>query len=290
MNIFRVHRLPLFQAPDAPVEPTPVVDPALAAQDPPVVDPQAPPAAAIDPVIDSAAPPAADAPVEPKPHGNKGKKPWYLDRISEETAARQAAEQVARDATELAQRLQRTPPNAADPARPPAADEPAIEARARQIADERIAGSNIQSVISAGVGEFADWDERAATLGAAGAASPAFVLNVHAVDPLNAHKILHALSDDPAKAARLARMDSRSQTVELVKMSLAAQGAAAAPTNEVKPAVPPRTVSRAPAPPPPLEPGSTQVVDWRTDNKISDSEWSKRWDEDQRQKAASRRR
>jgi len=253
-----------------------------------------------DPVIDDAAAAAAAAassttttdPVapEPKVHGNKGKKPWYLDRISEETAARQAAEDRAREATELAERLQRTPPSPGETV--PRADDATIEARAAQIAEQRLASQNINSVISAGLGDFPDWDERAATLGAAGAANAAFVLDVHAVDPANAHKILHALSDDPAKAARLAKMDARTRTVELVKMSLAAQGTAAPAADPKVNGNPPapRKVSGAPAPPPPIEPGAAQVVDWRTDKNISDADWSKKWDEDQRQKASARRR
>jgi hypothetical protein len=296
MNSFRVHRLPLFQAPDTPVDPAspPVVDPAVAAAavaaavaDPPNPDPALDPAA--PPVVDPAAPPA-DPAVTERQHGNKGRKPWYLDRISEETAARQAAEQREREALELARGLQQQQrqPGATPPVQP-SLDETAIETRARQIAEQTINQDKIRTVITQGISAFPDWDDRAATLGAAGAASPAFVLDVYSVDPTNAHKILHALSDDPTKAAHLAKMDPRARTVELVKMSMAAQGTAPVPAAEVKPAIPPRTVSKAPAPPPPVDPGAAQAVDWRSD-KASDADFSKGWEANQIERAKRRQR
>lgn len=275
-------------------EPNPPVDPAVAAaasaasasnEAPAAVNPAANETPPADPAADPAAIAAID-PAEPKPHGNKGKKPWYLDRISEETRRAQEAEARALNAEALLERSQTR--NPADPAAPPAprADESAIETRARQIADERVAGEKIQTVIRSGIAKFDDWDERAATLGAAGAATPDFVLDVVSVDPVNAHLILHQLADDPQKAARLAKMDTRSRTIELVKMSMAASpNAAPAPAAEIKPAIPPKAVSRAPAPPPPVDPGSAQAVDWRTDKNISDQEWSKRWDENAKARA-----
>lgn len=271
----------------------PPVDPAVAAAaaaaaNPPAADPPvvADPPAADPPAADPAA--AAADPADPKPHGNKGRKPWYLDRISEETNARQQAEQRAADAEALLERSTRNP---ADPAAPaaPRADESAIEARARQIADERVNGERIRSVIQAGIAKFDDWDARAEMLGAVGAASPAFVLDVVTVDPVNAHIILHQLADDPQKAARLAKMDTRNRTIELVKMSLAASPAAAPAADPAKPAAPPRTVSKAPAPPPPVEPGAAQAVDWRSD-KASDADFSKGWEENARARAARGRR
>ena len=272
----------------------PPVDPAVAAAaaaatDPPAADPaaSAEPAAPAPIAADPAEPPAAD-PAE-KPHGNKGRKPWYLDRISEETNARQLAEQRARDAEAL---LERTTRNPTDPAAQPTprADETAIETRARQIADERVNGEKIRTVIQAGVAKFDDWDARAEMLGAVGAASPAFVLDVVGVDPINAHLILHALADDPQKAARLAKMDTRTRTIELVKMSLAAsQADPAAPAAPAKQATPPKTVSKAPAPPPPVEPGASQAIDWRSD-KATDQDFSKGWEANQRERAARGRR
>jgi hypothetical protein len=271
-------------------DPNPPVDPAVAAAaaaaalpvDPPAAtEPPAgetPPAAA---VTDPQAPPEA---VE-RPHGNKGRKPWYLDRISEETQARQQAEERARNAEALLERSAQTrsPP---DPAAPvtPRADDSAVETRARQIAQETLNGEKIRGVIQSGLAKFADWDDRAATLGAAGAATPDFVLDVVSVDPTNAHLILHQLADDPQKAARLAKMDTRTRTIELVKMSMAASPTAATETPPAKAPVPPKTVSRAPPPPPPVEPSASQVVDWRSD-KASDAEFSRGWEENARKRS-----
>lgn len=271
----------------------PPVDPAVAAAaNPPPADPPAP----VDPALETPpAPAVADAPPadsgEPKPHGNKGRKPWYLDRISEESEARRQAEERARNAEALLERSQQRPP--ADPAAPPAApraDESAVEARARQIAEDRLANDKIQSVIRAGIAKFGDWDQRAEMLGAVGAATPAFVLDVVSVDPQNAHLILHQLADDPQRAAHLAKMDTRSRTIELVKMSMAAsqtETKPAAPTGEQKPPAPPKAVSKAPPPPPPVEPGAAQSIDWRSD-KASDQEFSRGWEENMRKRHSRR--
>ena len=275
----------------ATTDPNPPVDPAIAAaaaaaanapaDPPPASDPptgETPPAAA---ATDPQAPPESSE----RPHGNKGQKPWFLQRISEESQARQQAEERARNAEALLERSQAR--NPADPAAPaaPRADESAIEARARQIAQETLNGEKIHGVIQEGLAAFSDWDDRAATLGAAGAATPDFVLDVISVDAKNAHTILHALADDPQKAARLARMDTRTRTIELVKMSMATSATnppAADPAP--KPAPAPRKVSNAPPPPPPVEPGSSQVVDWRSD-KASDADFSRGWEENARKRS-----
>lgn len=270
-------------------DPTPPVEPAIAATAvTPPVDPSivVDPAAAVDPVTVD---PTAATDGEPKPHGNKGKTPWWLGRISEESERARRAEERAQVAEDLLQRV-RTNPDPATPATTPPADESAIERRARQIAQETINGEKIRTVIQNGIGKFTDWDDRMATLGAAGAATPEFALDVVSVDPVNAHEILHQLADDPQKASRLARMDTRTRTIELVKMSMAAQGKTAAPAVTEKPVVPAsKTVSRAPAPPPSIEPGATALIDWRTDPNISDDEWSKHWDENQKKRGAARR-
>ena len=209
--------------------------------------------------------------------------------ISEETQARQQAEERARNAEALLERTQRSPTDPAAPVPPARADESAIEARARQLADERVDGEKIQSVIRSGLDKFPDdWDSRAEMLGAVGAASPAFVLDVVSVDPDNAHVILHQLADDPQKAARLAKMNTRNRTIELVKMSMALAPKTETPPAAAKPAAPSKTMSKAPAPPPPVDPGASQVVDWRSD-KATDQDFSRGWEAQQRERAARRR-
>ncbi len=259
-------------------DPIPPVDPAVAAAavDPPAPDPVPEPQPAEDP---------APQPEEPRVHGNKGRKPWYLDRISEESEARRQAESRAQELQAMLERA-RTAPDPANTAEPRATDD--VETRARQIAQEMSNKDKIRSVISAGVAKFQDWDERAATLGAAGAASPEFVLDVVSVDPINAHEILHQLADNPDKAAHLAKMDTRTRTIELVKMSLAATGTAPKPAPTEKPVPAAKQVSKAPPPPPPVDPGASQVVDWRSD-KASDADFAKGWDENRKNRQGRRR-
>jgi hypothetical protein len=287
---------------DTTVTNDPPVDPAIAAAaaaaqtqtDPPApVDPPNPDPASTAATTDPETPPA---PVD-KPHGNKGAKPWFLQRISEESEARRQTEaqleqerEARRNAETLLQRLQKG--NGTDPATTttthPPADESAIETRARQIAEERVNGEKIISVIQSGISKFNDWDDKMGVLSAVGAATPAFALDVHSVDPQNAHTILYQLAGDPEKAARLAKMDPRTRTIELVKMSMALQGEANPNPATAKPATPARQVSKAPPPPPPVEPGAAQQVDWRTDPKISDAEWSKQWEANARERANRR--
>ena len=294
MNLFRVNRLPLFDAPDVqPGATPPAVDPAVvAAVDPnnpppaPTPDPAPTPAAAADPAIPGD--PAAAPEGEPKPpHGNTGKKPWYMGRISEESERARRAEAQLAEAQALLDRFNKTPP--ADPKAPraPMSADADIETRARQLADEQLQNREIQRVIQKGVGHFTDWDSRAETLAAVGAATPAFVLDVVSVDPENAHLILHQLADNPDRASQLARMDGRTRTVELVKMSMALNP----PSNgaPAKPAAPAKTVSKAPPPPPQIEPGASPSIDWRSD-KASDADFSKGWEENQAKRANRLRR
>lgn len=277
----------------------PPVDPAIAAAAA-IVDPAAgdPAAAGGDPAAPE--PGAGDlGPGEPKGRGGRPPK-WALERISEETARAQRAEEAARlegegrrNAEAIIERMRAGNSAEAQPnATPRAPDNEVIETRARQIAQESLNSEKIRTVIHSGIAKFPDWEDRAAILGAAGAATPEFVLDVVAVDPVNAHQILHQLSEDSQKAAHLAKMDPRTRTIELVKMSLAAQSTAAADPKpaEPKPSIPtPRTVSKAPAPAPAIEPGAAQTVDWRSDPNISDAEFSKQWDENAKKRSAARR-
>jgi hypothetical protein len=57
---------------------------------------------------------------------------------------------------------------------------------------------------------------------------------------------------------------------------------------KAKPKPRPRTVSRAPAPGPSIDPGTSHMVDWRSD-KASVEEFSQGWDEEQRSRRNRRR-
>lgn len=265
MNFFRVNRLPLYQAPDAPgatIDP-----PAGGVVDPPAADPAA--AAVVDP-------PALDDPQpDPAPageHGNKGKSPWYMKRLADETEARRQAEQRAVDAEALAARLQASGnPPAADAPRAPAPAAGDFNTAVQREAQRLRLADDSTAVRDAGFKEFGgDFGNSLSILTAIGATSDDIVLDVLAVDKANAHKIFENLAKDPEKAASLVGMDPRRRIAELTRMSDAlAPKAAAAPA--AKPgAVPPKGISKAPAPPPPVDPSASKTIDGYSDEATDD--------------------
>lgn len=265
MHIFRVNRLPLYQAPD-------VVG---AVADPPVVDPAVDPAVAVagDPPV-AADPPAGDPPASDD-HGNKGKSPWFLKRIADEAERARVAEQRATDAEALAARLQAgTNPPAGDPPRAPAAPSGDFNTAVQREAQRQRMAEDSTAVRDAGVKEFgADFSQTLSILTAVGATSDDMVLDLLAVDKPNAHKILANLAKDPEKAASLVGMDSRRRIAELTRMAdaLAPKIDPAAPA---KPAAPGKQISKTPAPPPPVDPSASKVTDWRAD-EASDDEFDR---------------
>jgi hypothetical protein len=282
MNIFRAILLPLYQAPDTPVEPVIdlPLDPATiaAAGDPPAPDPQP----------DPAAPPAGDP--DPKPDGRKN--PWYLKRIADEAEARRQAEQRATDAEALAARLQAAgkDPAAADP-KTPAQQPRDFDAAVRTETQRLRMQDDSAAVRDAGLKEFGtDFNQTLGILTAIGATNDDMVLDLLAVDKANAHKILANLAKDPEKAASLVGMDSRRRIAELTRMADAiAPAAKPVPADPKAPVVPPaKQVSKAPAPAPPVDPSASKTVDWRSD-AASDAEFSKGWDDNIAKRANTRR-
>lgn len=280
MNIFRVNRLPLYQAPDAPPSGDGTIDPAA-----PPVDPAAPPAAGDPPAPElQPDPPAADG-----DHGNKGKKPWFLQRISEETEGRRAAEQRAADAEALAARLQagNNPPPADGTRQPPPADPRDFNAAVRTEAQRMRLADDSMAVRDAGLRDFgASFGESLHILTAVGATSDDMVLDLIAVDKTNAHKILANLAKDPEKAASLVGMDSRRRIAELTRMADAIAAPKTEPTAP-KPGAPPKQVSKAPAPAPPVDPSASKSVDWRSD-EASDEEFDRGFKETMAKRSARR--
>lgn len=279
MNIFRVHRLPFYQAPDAPAEstdgePAPAPENVLGAE-PPAADPPQP-----DPE-----PPA------PEPEKADGRKnPWYLKRIADEAEARRVAEQRATDAEALAARLQagREPP-AGDPPRatpqqPNQDFNGAVRAEAQRLrlADDR------NEVVRAGAAKFgqAAFDHAANVVASLGCVSDDFVSDVLAVDRARAHEIYMKLAEDPEKAASLSAMDTRRRIAELTRM---ADAITTLKTDVVppKPGTPPKQVSRAPNPPPPVDPSASQTVDWRSD-AASDEDFDRGFKETMAKRSARR--
>lgn len=283
-NMFRAIPLPLYQAPDAPganVDPQdPPVDPKLAA-DPPAANPPA-----ADPPVDPQAPGGTE-----KPDGRKN--PWYLKRIADEAERARLAETRAADAEALAARLQagKEPP-AVDPARtasPAAAPAQDFNAAVRTEAQRLRLAEESTAVRSTGLREFgAAFLEDLNILTAIGATGDEIVLDLLAVDKPNAHKILANLAKDPEQAASLVGMDSRRRIAELTRMADAIAPKTENALTPKTPVVPPKQVSRAPAPPPPVDPSASKTVDWRSDD-ADDATFSKGWEENTAKRANLRR-
>ena len=263
--------------------------PAEVIEQPLAADPAPEPApVAVDPAPEPE-PQPEPAPVAKQPPAEPPKVPVRImqERLGEVTRKKDA-EIEARDRRiaeyeAILQRMQQPKPG--EPERPraapaPAAGEPNFEQAVQTAVTQREANRAISAMVSAGRAAFtpAEWNEKAEILGAVGAASPEFVMDVIAADPVNAHKIIFTLAQDPERAAELVNMDMRQRTAELTRMSMAEQ--AKTPSGE-KPApeAPKPAVSRAPAPKPAIAPRAAAVeVDPTTpdgDAKMSDAEWEK---------------
>lgn len=278
MQIFRSIRLPFYQAPDASPggsdgEPAPASENVLGAE-PPAPEPPDP------------EPPA------PEPEKADGRKnPWYLKRIADEAEARRVAEQRATDAEALAARLQagKELPAGDPPRATPQQPNQDFNAAVRSEAQRIRLSEDSSAVRDAGMREFGNnFGQSLSILTAVGATSDDMVLDLIAVDKANAHKILANLAKDPEKAASLVGMDSRRRIAELTRMA----DAIVAPKSETqapKAAAPGKQVSRAPAPPPPVDPSSSKTVDWRSD-EASEEEFQRGWEAENAKRSARGRR
>ena len=277
------------EAPDTASGPA-ATDPAAAAD-----------AAAAQAAAAAAAPQANDGgnPPDPAPAAPPAKKdsPWYLSRISEEAAARRAAESElealrkrAADAEALASRLQQgqggNPPA---PHQAPPVDETERQRAIRVEAENMRFAEDTADVAARGRAEFgASFQDTIGVLNAVtggGRVLDDLCRDVLAIDKASAHQILKQIADDPERAANMARMDSRRRIAELTKMSIAATKAAdPAPKPNDPPA---RQVSKAPAPPPPVTPSATKTPAVYSD-ELSDEEFTRQFNERQAARKARR--
>ena len=237
-----------------------------------IIDPAAvEPASAAEPVVEP-----ASAPAEPP------KSPWYMDRIAKESArAREneeraaAAEKRAQDAEALAARLRVAAGGeghaaATFAAAPMAESEAQRRAAIQQEAQTQRFFEDTLEVRHRGEAAYgAKFTEVLNILGALGATTNDFIADVLAIDKSNAHAMLEKLSKDPEKAASLTGMTSRQRIAELTRMSLATEKPAVA---EAAATPAPKTTSKAPAPPPVVQPSASKTVNWRTD-EASDEEF-----------------
>jgi hypothetical protein len=265
-----------------PVEPDPAT--------PPPAEPTDPPPAPI-----TADPPGDPPPADPKEHGNKGQTPWFLKRIAEETAKREAesrraqeAERKAQEALamlERAQASQQPPTEPRQPAPRPADPGPDFETAVRSEADRRLLYRDTVDVRDAGLNQFGDsFTSALGTLSALGVTTNEdFLADIMAVDKSKAHLILNDLAANPERAANLVGMDPKRRIAELTRLSMTATAKTEPTTPAPKPPVPPKQISKAPPPAPPVEPSASTVVDWRSD-KASEEEFDKGFWENQKKR------
>lgn len=255
-----------------------------------VVDPPAPPPAAdagdqhVDPPAPDPDPPAPPA----GEHGNKGKPPWFLTRISEETAAKN---NLARENAELRAALERAgnPPAATDPpaARPAPGNQQEFQTAVQREAQAIRLHEDTTAILNSGLAKFPDFNQSLNVLRAVGATNDDFVMDVLAVDRGKAHEIYHTLAQDPEKAAALAGMSSRNRIAELTRMTMPAAAPAADTKIDTK-APAPKQVSKAPPPPPAVDPSASKTKDWRADDS-SEEEFTRGFNERMKERANIRR-
>lgn len=206
----------------------------------------------------------------PKEHGNKGKTPWYMDRINEETNKRQQIEQQLvqerrerLEAQAIAERLQGGEKAPAAKTSEPQDIDAMIEARAEQ----KLFNNDCNAVAEKGQSKIVGFSDKLGLLRSIGVVNDEFLKDIFAVDKENAHEILDSLSQDPEKASLMVKMDSRRRISELTRMTMAQvekPAVAAAPK--------PAAVSKVPAPKPIVD-ASNGVAD-KAEDEMTDAEWA----------------
>jgi hypothetical protein len=251
---------------------------ALAEGDSPVID-------APEAVIDAPETVVDETPeTEVKPHHNKGRTPWYMERINEETNKRRAIEdqlaQKAREAEEsraLLERLQngdKQPSNVRTET--PQDEEAKIEARAAL----KLLQRDSATVRNAGIRAYPDFSDSLKVLTSVGATSDDFVQDLIDTDMASAHKMIDFLAKDPDRALELVNMSSKRRVAELTRISMSE-------LNKPAPVVAPKVaISKVPAPKPVIDAvsddsGETDL----TNDKLDDSTWSKLWDKKYKKRA-----
>jgi hypothetical protein len=267
----------------------------------------------IIPLLETADPPAApiiDQPdsqlVEPQPVAPeqepattaKSKIPDSV--ISEFTALRQQrrdltaelekARREAADARAIVERLQRSSDNSTAFPTPQASASQGAgnDAEVDRRAEYKLFVRDVESMKQNWIHEFGpSFTEDMRVIVASGADDDGFIQSVMAVDREKAHEILHAIAQDAGRAVSLVRLPPAQRIAELTRISMA-MATKSKTEQPIAPAVAatvaPSTAkqhSKAPPPPPIVEPGATKVVDWRSDD-ASDEEFHRGYDENQK--------
>jgi hypothetical protein len=229
----------------------------------------------VEVVADSPNPEPEPAPEPEKPHGNKGKTPWYMERINEETNQKrllqQQLDQERREKAEAKALLERL--QGGDKEQPRArSEEPDIDALVDARAEQKLFNQDCNVVAERGQLEIPDFNEKLATLRSIGVVNDDFLKDIFAVDKGAAHKILDRLAQEPERANLMVRMDSRRRIAELTRMNLMTETTKPAPVA-AKPAV-----SKVPPPKPVIDALSDDLGDMNLANdKLDDQTFSKLW-------------
>ena len=240
---------------------------------PEIVDNTPVPAAEETPVLEN---PAEPAPEPVKEHGNKGKTPWYMERINEETNKRREIEtqlvQERREKAEAKALLERLQGGDKDTPRA-RTEEPDIDALVEARAAQKLFNEDCNTVAEAGAREIPDFNEKLGLLRSIGVVNDDFLKDIFAVDKSSAHKMLDKLAQEPERANMMVRMDSRRRIAELTRLTM---------TDAAKPApapVPRTNASKVPAPKPVIDAVSDDMGETDLANdKLDDRTWSKLWD------------
>jgi len=168
------------------------------------------------------------------------------------------------------------------PAQQPQSDD--VDRRAAELVFQRDA----QQVSETGLKTYGQgWVDAVNALNAYGVNSADFVSSVIEIDRAKAHEIMHAIAQDGEKAIALANMTPARRIAEITRMAMAPAAQKTDPTPPATPVMPAKTVSKAPAPPPPVDPSASKVVDWRADES-SDEEFTKGFEEMMKRRTARR--
>lgn len=288
LNMFLRHVHPLYQAPDAPTDPEPI-DPAIVAD----------PAAEVGDV-DPPEPEPIDPPADLETRGEDRGRNRLIDRISELTnRTRQAeeraaaAERKARLAEEVASRVQQGTDTPSPSARPAQDVDIDFDARVNSAADLKVWNQNANAIYQKGAKVFGGDSFRQSANAVSAIVGdemfPAVVNAILELDSDNAHLVLREMASDVDRLADWKDMSPTRKIVELNRIAMAVTTPKTEPKAEPK--APAKLVSRAPAPPPSVDPGASKIIDYKSPegDKLGDQEWSMRYEEDQRNRSRGRR-
>jgi len=261
------------------------------------------------PVVDPAlTPPPADPPVEPPalPEPDPPQRRMVPEdvfvreitplrsRIRETETELQHAQRTIREQNELLTRLQQKPGDngAAPPASRPAADPDMVpRSEVQRLAAEQNFQRDASHVIQTGLKTYGQsWNDSVGLLQSFGLDNVDFVQSIMDVAGLDrTHEVVRTLTQEPERLEAMRNMSAARRISEITRISIAMN--APKPVEPIPPAPPPaKTVSRAPAPPPPVEPSASKVLKWETDqDKMSDQEWSRTFDQRAKERREARR-